>query len=342
MRHVASLADLSLSLRPAIRAPRGKKVVLSDFKSVENRVLFWLANCKAGMDLYASGMDPYIDFAAKIADLPYEEISKEQRQVAKPGVLGCGFGLGGGKETRWGKCSPFGECKHVQQVPLDHPEGKFECPKCHAPDSFKVGPKIKSGLWRYAEMMGIEMSQDEAAKQVAVFRDAFTEVCELWYWLEEAYIACAQTKRPQKVGCLSFVYRDPALRIVLPSGRELVYVTPFASRGRDDRGFKSISMGFYGVKGKSWVLQTTYGGRLCENVVQAIAYDLLVDAMFLADADPDLEIVGHTHDEIICEAWISDTTAKKRLEVYMSQTPAWAPGLIMAADGFEGERYSKG
>jgi len=339
LRSVSSLADLSLSLRPAIRAPKDKKVVLADFKSVENRVLAWVSGCEAMMAVYREGKDPYIDFAARLWDLDYDAISKEQRQIAKPGTLGCGFGLGGGKETRWAKCSA---CKHFNQVPLDTPQGAvWDCPSCHA-RAYVVGEVKKSGLWRYAERMGIAMTQEQAAKQVNVFREAFTEVCELWYWLEEAYCACVTSKRVQEVGPLKFVYRDPALRIVLPSGRELVYNSPFAFKGRDDRGFKSVQLGFEGVKGKSWMRQTTYGGRLCENVVQAIALDLLVDALFKAEADPGLEVVGHTHDEIITLAAVEDETAVARLEGYMSETPEWTPGLLMAADGYEGERYTKG
>lgn len=341
-----TLSDLTTCIRPIIKAPAGKKVVLADFKSVENRVLFWLADCKDGMRLYAEGKDPYIDFASRLNDLPYEEISKEQRQIAKPGTLGCGFGLGGGRENRIAKCTV---CKKVGNVKLEAPQGEtFDCPFCHA-RAYVVGEIRKTGLWRYAEMMGIELTQEQAQKQVNIFRDAFMEVCELWYFLENAYVAGVNSKRPQHVGqdangkwILTFRYQDPALRIVLPSGRELVYNLPFAFESRDDRGFKQLSLGFDGLKGKAWLRQSTYGGRLCENVVQGIALDLLVDSMFLAEADSGLELVGHTHDEIIALADADDATAVQRLEGHMSQTPDWAPGLLMAADGYEGERYAKG
>lgn len=339
-RQVATLDALTLSLRPAISTVNipGKKVVLSDFSSVENRVLMWLAGCESGLQVYRDGKDPYIDFGARMNDLPYEDVSAEMRQIAKPGVLGCGFGLGGGQETRWGKCKA---CKHTERVGNDAAEGTFDCPKCFA-RSFAIGPLVKSGLWRYAEMMGIELTQEDAHKQVQQFRQAFSEVCELWYWLEEAYLACVSTKREQRVGPLRFVYKEPALRIVLPSGRELVYMCPFAFRGRNDRGFKSVTLGFDGIKGKSWFRQSTYGGRLCENIVQGIAADLLIEAMHKAEADSGLEVVGHVHDELITLASTDDLEALERLEGYMSQTPAWATGLPMKAEGYEGPRYGKG
>lgn len=335
---VANLDALSLSLRPLITAPKGKKVVLADFKSVENRVLAWASGCESMMDVYKAGRDPYIDFASRMEDIPYEEVSAEMRQRAKPGTLGCGFGLGGGQLVRKCKCV----CKNFWTVGPD--KEYADCPRCHA--RVKTGLVEKTGLWRYAEMMGVNISQDEAHAQVNEFRTSFMDVANFWYYLEEAYAACVLTRREQKVdsslGCkIRFKYKDPALRIVLPSGRELVYPSPFAHKGRNDRGFQSLSIGFDGMKGKTWLRQTTYGGRLCENVVQAIALDLLVDAMIRTEDDPSFEIVGHTHDEIITLADEKDEGAKPRLEAHMSAIDPWAVGLPMAADGFEGKRYVK-
>lgn len=345
-REVSSLDDLSLSLRPIITAPKGKKVVLADFKSVENRVLAWLSGCETMMQVYKDGRDPYVDFASRMENIPYEEVTAEMRQMAKPGTLGCGFGLGGGTEVRWGKCSVFGTCKHVVQVKLDTPEGVYDCPNCHA-RTFKVGPKVKTGLWRYAEMMGVELSQDQARKQVNEFRDSFMDVCNFWTALEDNFAACVIKRRDQYIRSslgptLHIKYRDPALRITMPSGTEMMYVNPYAEWRREPGGYKKLNLSFDGVRGNSWGRQSTYGGRLCENVVQKVAAELLYDALARADADKQLEIVGHTHDEIITLADVSDTGAVARLEGYMSTVEPWAEGLIMAADGYEGRRYAKG
>lgn len=346
---VENLDALSLSLRPLITAPKGKKVVIADFKSVENRVLMWTSGCEAGMQVYLDGKDPYIDFASRMEDIPYEEVSAEMRQRAKPGTLGCGFGLGGGQLVRKCRCngSLFDKnaCRYFWVVKAEV-TGPLTCPKCGR-EGISPGLPEKTGLWRYAEMMGVDLSQKDAQRQVEEFRQAFSEIAEFWYFLEEAFAACVLTRREQRVNSslgskITFRYKDPALRIVLPSGRELVYPSPFAHKGRNARGFQSLSIGFEGLKGKSWVRQTTYGGKVCENVVQAIALDLLVDALFRIEADTRFEIVGHTHDEAICLADENDTGAKERLEGYMSAVEPWACGLPMAADGFEGRRYVKG
>jgi DNA polymerase len=110
---------------------------------------------------------------------------------------------------------------------------------------------------------------------------------------------------------------------------------PFAFKGRNERGFPNVTLGFDGIKGKSWFRQSTYGGRLCENIVQAIAADLLTEALHKAEADEGLEVVGHVHDEVIALASEADIEALGRLEGYMSESPTWAPDLPMKADGYE-------
>lgn len=339
---VATLDDLSSCIRPIITAPKGKKVVLADFKSVENRVLMWASGCESGLQVYKDGKDPYIDFASRMEDIPYDEVSAELRQQAKAGVLGCGFGLGGGQLVRKCRCPNKG-CKRVWNV--SETQEWADCPGCHL--RVKAGLVEKTGLWRYAEMMGIDLDQTDAHSQVAEFRTAFSEVASYWYFLEEAFAACAKTRRVQKVnsslGCkLTFKYSQPSLRVVLPSGRELVYTNPFAFEERTPRGGKKITLGFESSRGKTWGVHNTYGGRICENIVQAIAADLLVDALLRTEPDSSFEIVGHTHDEIITLADEKDTGALDRLVGYMSVVEPWAEGLPMAADGYEGERYVKG
>jgi DNA polymerase len=343
-QEVPDLDALSLALRPLLTAPKGKKIVLADFKSVENRVLAWASGCEAMMQVYADGKDPYIDFAARMDGCDYSEVTAEMRQQAKPGTLGCGFGLGGGQLVRKCKCA----CKHVWNIPGTAPADPVACPQCGK--AVTPGMVVKTGLWRYAEMMGIDLSQDAAKAQVEAFRDTFLDVAEWWYHLENAFAAACDKVRDQaitstlkgKEACkLVFRYQGPALHVALPSGRDLIYPSAYARNERNQYGSKKVTLSFEGERGHSWGFTHTYGGRLCENIVQAIARDCLADAMALADADPGLDLVGHTHDELLCLADESDTTALSRLEGYMSATPVWAPGLILGADGHEGKRYEK-
>lgn len=340
---VKDLDALSLALRPLLTAPKGKKIVLADFKSVENRGLAWASGCEAMMQVYEEGKDPYIDFAARMEDVDYSDVTAEMRQQAKPATLGAGFGLGGGQLVRKCKC----QCKHVWNVPGDF-QGVAVCPVCAK--EVTPGMVTKTGLWKYAEAMGIDLSQEKAKAQVEAFRETFMEVAQWWYCLEEAFAGACEKRRNQYItstlkgqdACkLVFTFKDPALRVLLPSGRELIYPSAYARRERNKWGSKKLTLGFEGERGHGWGITHTYGGRLCENIVQAIARDCLADAMVLVEADGGLEIVGHTHDELLCLADESDKTALDRLIGFMSVTPAWAPGLILGADGHEGKRYSK-
>lgn len=337
-KEVPTLDALSLALRGLITAPKGKKIVLGDFKSVENRALMWAAGCETGMQVYRDGKDPYLDFASRMEGCDYSEVTAEMRQQAKPATLGAGFGLGGGQLVRRCKCA----CKHVWNVGKDTLETK--CPLCQA--DVTPGLPVKTGLWRYAEMMGIDLSQAAAQAQVNAFRDVFYEVAGFWYALEETWLGVCKKRTTETVnsslGCtLTLRYKDPGLRILLPSGRELVYPGAYAREERNEWGGKKLTCAFEGNRGHSWGITHTYGGRLCENIVQAIGRDLLVDAMLRVDADKRYEIVGHTHDELITLADEGDTDALPRLLQYMSETEPWANGLPMAADGHEGKRYGK-
>lgn len=343
-REVPDLDALSLALRPLLTAPKGKKIVLADFKSVENRVLAWASGCEAMMQVYKDGRDPYIDFASRMEGCDYSDVTAEMRQQAKPGTLGCGFGLGGGQLVRKCKCA----CKHVWNMPGEFKGDVTPCPSCGK--DVTPGMVVKTGLWRYAEMMGIDLSQDAAKAQVEAFRDTFLEVAQWWYNLENAFAAACDKRRNQYItstldgaeACkLVFAYKDPALRIIMPCGQELIYPNARTRSEYNKWGTKKLVLSFEGERGHSWGYTHTYGGRLCENIVQKIARDCLAEAMILVDADPGLDIVGHTHDELLCLADESDTTALPRLIGYMSTTPQWAPGLILGADGHEGKRYEK-
>jgi DNA polymerase bacteriophage-type len=92
---VGTMSELTSLVRSAIKAPVGKTFVDVDFSSVENRVGVWIANQKDKIDLFRQGLDEYKVFASQaLYRVPYEEVTKEQRQVSKSAVLGCMFGQG--------------------------------------------------------------------------------------------------------------------------------------------------------------------------------------------------------------------------------------------------------
>ena len=128
------------------------------------------------------------------------------------------------------------------------------------------------------------------------------------------------------------------LRARLPSGRSLSYVRP--QIGIDER-FGREQITYEGVMqgSKQWGRIGTYGGKLAENLVQAIARDCLAEAMLRLDA-AGYQIRFHVHDEVVIEV-PHDQDAKADIERIMSEPIDWAPGLPMNADSFETAYYKK-
>lgn len=301
---INSLTSLSTCLRPCIRAPQGKKLVVADLSAIENRVLAWLSQCEPMLEVYEKGLDPYLSFGVEFYGKSYESITKDERQICKPAVLGCGYGLGPGME-----------------ITKDN------------------GQKVKTGLWAYAESMGVKLDQSQCYDMVNTFRQTYIEVPEYWHYLEMAFFAAYKTRKRQQVGVLFFEADANCVKILLPSGRYIHYLNPIAYR---DNGIK---ISFDGLRQGGWGRQTTWGGRLTENVVQAISRDVLAEGMLRAEAT-GLTIVGHVHDEIVTEFAPLEPSdshhALKTLEIAMSDPISWASGLPLAAEGYESEFYMKG
>lgn len=220
------------------------------------------------------------------------------RQHAKPGVLGAGFRLSGGVEV--------GEYPEV----------------------------TKTGLWGYAENMGIEMSQADSAAVVKFFREEYDEIVELWYELERAVAKVMETKQPVRVGPIRMDVKGPFLRMRLPSGRFLHYLRPQISWKKIKVGIdkktgkpkfkskKGFSYEGYNTKRK-WARIDSHGGKIVENLVQAIARELLAAGLVKA-WDAGLDVRMHVHDEIVAlvKKKLSEISAAT-LEEQMVEKPEW-------------------
>lgn len=298
-------------VRSAFIPQPGYRFVVSDLASIESVVIGWLTDCEWFMSTLREGRDLYRSFAAEWLHLPYEE-TKPHRSKAKPATLGAGYGLGG---------------------------GKFDA-KFHK----------KTGLWAYGESMGVFMTQKEAHDSVKAFRDLCPEIVSYWRDLEKAARDCIRQGRTVVCGKVIFEWRKPFMAIVLPSGRRLYYFKPFLrkkiveytdEKTGEVKTFDSWQIHYYGKDGKSWSVQYTHGGKLVENIVQAIARDVLVNGLRGAH-DDGFRIPMHVHDEIITEVLIDDEERDlERLKSHMTAKIPWAPGLPLGAAGWEGFWYRK-
>lgn len=309
------------SIRSAIAAPPGKKFVVADLSSIELVVIAWLTDCEFWNNVVASGKDAYKAFAEKWLGVPYDEVEKWQRTLAKPPALGCGYRMGAGRET-----------------------GTY-------PDT------EKTGLWGYAANMGVDMTKEQCREAVKIYRALSPEIKEWWTLLENAAIDCVKTREPQRVGGIVFDYLKPFLRMRLPSGRYVHYCRPriemVSVEYEDENTGKIKTMKKMGLTyerlsqtSKKWVRRSNHGGRFIEQAVQAIARDILQHGLHNAD-EMGFEIVGHYHDEILTlvddDPFGDNPLGLDDLIHCMARDkPAWAKTMMVNAAGYEDTFYQKG
>lgn len=191
------------------------------------------------------------------------------------------------------------------------------------------------------QMGALEMglTEDELPELVSAWREANPNIVNLWWDIEAAAIKAVKEKAVVKMQYgLTFHYTRGILFITLPSGRSLAYVRP--KIGMDER-FGKEQLTYEGVEqgSKQWGRIATYGGKLTENIIQAIARDCLAVAM-LRLAEAGYRIKFHVHDEVVLEV-PNGTRAMEEVEVLMGQPIEWAPGLPLSADSFETDYYKK-
>lgn len=185
-------------------------------------------------------------------------------------------------------------------------------------------------------MGAIEMglSEDELQSIVDSWREANPNIVSLWWDIDAVVKRVVKTRIKEGYKNLVISYEKGILFIELPSKRRLAY--PKAKIGINRFGGESIV--YEGiVVGNKWDKIESYGGKFVENIVQAIARDILAEAMMRLEKK-GFNIVMHIHDEVVIE---SDSSSVKEINEIMSIVPSWAPGLILDADGFESEFYKK-
>lgn len=177
------------------------------------------------------------------------------------------------------------------------------------------------------------LKEEELKPLVNAWRFANSNIVSLWWAVDKAAKDAIKMRIATKTHGIHFEYQSGFLFITLPSGRKLAYVKPRIGESRF--GGESITYEGIGMT-KKWERLESYGPKLCENITQAIARDLLVFAMLTLK---NCAIVAHVHDEIVIEAdkRMSLTTICEQ----MGRTPPWAKGLLLMADGYECDFYKK-
>ena len=322
----------SAAVRGTIIASPGKKLVVADLSNIEGRVLAWLAGetwkLKAFADYDAGkGHDLYKLTAGRILGKPPEQISKAERQeVGKVSELALGYEGGVGAFITFADAYSLDIDELAAKArPALHPSILGE-----ARTVWDWTRKKKRTTYGLSEETWVSI---EAVKRS--WRKAHPAISQFWEDLADGV-------RRAITGSNSFIQVGPVqirksgawLRIILPSGRSLCYPAPRV----DPNG----QISYMGVNqfNRQWTRIKTYGGKLAENITQAVARDVLAHGMLCAEA-AGYEIVLSVHDELITEVPDTREFAHVGLAYLMSKNPPWADGLPLAASGFEAHRYRK-
>jgi DNA polymerase len=195
-----------------------------------------------------------------------------------------------------------------------------------------------------AKTYKISLTPERAGEVVSAWREANCAIVNIWGALDRAARNAIEHNKETQVGKLKVRMAKGKLTgsmvIELPSGRFLVYRN--ARLEYDGKGRKSITYDGINQYTRKWEAIRTYGGKLAENVTQAVARCLLADAMLRMEMN-HLPIVASIHDEVVCEVpEAMGTSSFNQMKTIMSSGPAWADGLPLGGAGWVGRRYGKG
>ena len=292
---------LSQLVRTAFIPSEGNKLVVADFSAIEARVIAWLAGETWVNEVFATHGKIYEATASNMFHVPFEKIKKGNPEYSlrqKGKVATLALGYQGG-----------------------------------------VGALIAMN----AVKMGIP--EDELPDIVNRWRRANPNIVALWSAVDSALINVISTAQPQVIHKgvrFEFIgdntYNQRFLTVELPSGRKLYYADPRIVEGGSRFGNDAVFYKSLNQTTKKYELTATYGGKMTENIVQAIARDCLAETLTRLNNEK-LNYIFHVHDEVIIDA-SKDLTVDYVCDL-MSEPIHWAKGLVLRAAGFESEYYMK-
>ena len=311
-------------LRKSICAPDGYKLVVADLSQIEPRVLAYLADYKELLDIFASGQDAYAAFGAQMFGIP--NLSKEShpdlRQSAKSALLGCGYGMG------WASFAAQLLTGFLGAPPTRY-DKKFARVLGVSGQDVNDFINYEKNLERMAEIPHI-CTQSEllvhcvsAKKIIDKYRSAASPVQSLWTLCNELIEYSLSKGKPYTHKCITFDKES----ILLPSGLSLRY--PDIRSKVENNKVQWV----YGEHGKK-----LYGGKLVENIVQAVARCVMTDGMLRIQERYKCVLTVHDEAVLLVPENEAEDAYKFVLEC-MTADPWYMPGIPLAADGGFGERY---
>lgn len=290
---------LSQLIRTSFIASPGNKLVDADFSAIEARVISWLAGEQWRLEVFRTHGKIYEASASQMFGVPIEKIKKGNPEYA------------------------------LRQ------KGKVA--------ELALGYQGSSGALIAMGALKMGIPEEDLPDIVSRWRDANKRIVDLWYSLESAAVSVIQTGAPAGVRGLVLAREFDLehdldfLTITLPSQRKLYYAKP--ELGANQWGRPSILYRGVNQTTKQWTQLETYGGKLVENVVQAIARDCLAVAIEHLE-EAGFPVVFHVHDEVVIDCPADKADLDKVVQLMTLPIP-WAQDLPLNADGWVGDFFRK-
>ena len=310
---------LSQLIRTAFIPRRGFVFAVCDFSAIEARVLAWLAGEEWVLDVFRKGGDIYCATATQMFHKPVEKHGRnaELRQKGKIAVLALGYGGGvGALDAMGGQKLGMTEEEEKETVNRWRDANPMIAKFWH--DVEEAALRVIQGFQKTARL-GIrkQISAEEKEARMAMAGGAVRD-----YSVRDSY--------------LEFSMHEGWLVCRLPSGRCITW--PSAEVTVNRFGGKAIRYRGVNQKTNKWGWLETFGGKLVENITQAVARDCLAHVMLQLDSI-GIRTVFHVHDEVVCEVPSEDYLS--RIEYCFSHGPEWAEGLPLQGAGYTGPFYYK-
>lgn len=191
------------------------------------------------------------------------------------------------------------------------------------------------------ENYGMDVSLELAERAVQAYREKYSSVQHLWWDQERAAIKAAKSGQPINCGRVTWFMHEKTLYCKLPSKRCLSYNFPSVKVIETPWGAEKEQLSYFSVNSvsKKWEQEPTYGGKLVENITQAVARDLMASAMLRVEA-AGYPVILTVHDELVSEI-PEKFGSVKEFETLMAEAPEWGAGCPIKAEGWRGKRYKK-
>lgn len=329
------LAVMASIIRAMLCAPPGSRLIAMDFSAIEACVLAWLAGEAGALKILFGDGKLYEHAAASIYGVLRGEIAKKgpRRQVGKVAVLALGYGGGIGAFATMAA----GYGVDMEEV----------LPTLWAAADWATK---KAAIGRYRSWK--KTTTDKKTTREAAVASELTKlawrkdnpsIVSFWRELEDAAVSAMENPGVQFTVRGRITYRKAGsfLWCRLPSGRVICYPYPEMRPKKTpwDTIKNVIHYKEINAKTRQWQNTHTYGGKLAENVVQAVARDLLAEGMLAVDR-AGYNVVLHIHDELVVETPDGQGSLEEVADL-MSAVPGWAEGCPISVEGWEGERYRK-